>query len=790
MRPSRRRFLQATGLATGALVLDTPVWSATAPPAGTAELTAADLPTGAAPAPVALPHFPSSLHAVVWRNWGLVSPERLARVVGASPRQVRELGHAMGLRPPAEVTPDLERRSAITVIRRNWHLLPYEQLLALLDWTPAQMAFALREDDFLYIKLGRLKPACAPVRFRPSDTATREREAAIAELTTRLSVRSPAPHEPLFDFVRQLSTPPEPPPSAPPQPKLSPRFGYSYFALYGDPLLDPKTDPFPDGYLARLAATGVDGVWLQGVLYQLAPFPWEPRLSAQSDVRLANLARLVERARRQGIGIWLYLNEPRAMPLSFFADHPELKGVTEGDHAAMCTSVAEVRRYLGEAIARISRAVPELAGFFTITASENLTNCWSHHAGGGCPRCAQRSPAAVIAEVNTSIVEGLRQAKSRARLIAWDWGWRDEWAPEAVRALPDESSLMSVSEWSIPIQRGGIETTVGEYSISTIGPGPRARRHWAMARERGLRVIAKIQAGNTWELSAVPYIPALRNVAQHVSNLLAEGVDGLMLGWTLGGYPSPNLEVVAEVASQPPDATRDPVESALRAVAERRFGPRLAPAVVTAWNRCSEAFREFPYHGGLVYNAPMQYGPANLLWERPTGYHASMVGFPYDDLAAWRQVYPADVFIQQFLKVAEGFEAALASLQEALGLHAGQMAPAHRDHAEGELRVIEAAGIHFRSTAHQARFVVARDALEKAASKAEADAWLAAIETVLEAERAAATRLHELQSRDSRLGFEASNQYFYVPGDLLEKGLNCQDLLDRWLPAQRRRWPR
>ena len=77
---------------------------------------------------------------------------------------------------------------------------------------------------------------------------------------------------------------------------------------------------------------------------------------------------------------------------------------------------------------------------------------------------------------------------------------------------------MSVSEWRLPVERGGIKSEVGEYSISAIGPGPRAQRHWQMARERGLETIAKIQAGNTWELSAVPYIPALENVARHGEN--------------------------------------------------------------------------------------------------------------------------------------------------------------------------------------------------------------------------------------------------------------------------------
>ena len=42
-----------------------------------------------------------------------------------------------------------------------------------------------------------------------------------------------------------------------------------------------------------------------------------------------------------------------------------------------------------------------------------------------------------------------------------------------------------------------------------------------------------------------------------------------------------------------------------------------------------------------------------------------------------------------------------------------------------------------------------------------------------------ATRLHALQSADSQIGFEASNQYYYTPHDLVEKCLNA-----RWIVEQ------
>ena len=61
--------------------------------------------------------------------------------------------------------------------------------------------------------------------------------------------------------------------------------GYSYFALCGDPLLDPALDPYPDGLLARLAAAGENAVWLHVELSQLAPVPWS------QDQRIAATAR-------------------------------------------------------------------------------------------------------------------------------------------------------------------------------------------------------------------------------------------------------------------------------------------------------------------------------------------------------------------------------------------------------------------------------------------------------------------------------------------------------------------
>lgn len=729
-----------------------------------------ELPAPSDRAPVALDHFPTPVHAFVWRNWQLVPATRMAAVVEAAPEDIVRMGEAMGLGDPPTISSDIRKRAYISIIRRNWHLLPYSQLTALLDMTERELAFTLREDDFLYVKLGRLKPSCPELRFAPPTPAIREREAEIrGNLERAFPDGAVSTSERLFQFVEDLSSPFQFDGSTAAT-TSNPRFCSSYFALFGDPLSDNAIDPYPDGYLDRLAASGVNGVWMHVVLYRLAPFPWDPALSEGFETRLARLEALAKRAADHGIGIYLYLNEPRAMPAAFFEERSDLRGVTEGEHSALCTSAPEVRDYLVRSVERICRAAPSVRGVFTITASENLTNCWSHHRGHECVRCRERSPAETVADVNAAVSEGIRNSGADVELIAWDWGWRDEWALAAIDGLPDDAALMSVSEWSIPITRGGVDSVIGEYSMSTVGPGPRATKHWTAARQRGLKTIAKIQAGNTWELAAIPYIPALENVAQHASNLRETAIDGMMLGWSLGGYPSPNLEVVAEIVDA---ADSISPREAMMNVATSRYGPNDAAAVVAAWTTCSEALREFPFDGSVVYRAPIQAGPSNLLWASPTGYASTMVGIPYDDLDGWRGRFPVNVFIGQFTKMADGFESALRDLK------ASSESPS--DALLDELNVIEAAAIHYRSVALQARFVELRRRLDAGASKTLVDE----LADVIRRERQLAIRLHAIQTHDSRIGYEASNHYFYVPADLAEKVLNCDYLLAHWIPTLR-----
>ncbi|NUQ64525.1 MAG: hypothetical protein HUU20_18830 [Pirellulales bacterium] len=747
----------------------------------TAACPAADpeLPVGPAPPAEMFAHFPDSMHAFVWRNWHAVEPERIAGALGTSVENVATVAESMGLPPAVPIPPQQRARGQfwMTLLRRNWHLAPSRQIAALLGISETELAEYVRGEDVAnWSILGGFKPQCPPLCYEPPDESARRRAARIKQIVAEeFADELRGPGEPRFAFVRRLSEPlPAAPSASPKEAVFSPRIIGSCLKIVGDPLLDPQLESYPEGLLQRLAAVGVDGVWLFAELAHLAPGGETfPEFGENWQTRLENLRRLIQRCRPFGIGVYLYLNEPRAMPPSFFQQRPALAGTRHGDRICLCTSQPAVRQWLTDATAHLFREAPGLAGVFLISDSENQTHCAWRGAHQGCPRCAAREYADIVAEVNATIAAGAHRVDPDAKVLAWDWGWHGHGdAADVIARLPKSVWLMSVSEWSLPIQRGGVETAVGEYSISAVGPGPRALRHWKAAGAAGLKTAAKVQVNNTWELSSVPYLPVLDLVAEHCRRLTAAGVDGVMLSWTLGGYPSPNLEVAYRFNRKPVPS----VEEVLDAVARNRFGPEGSPHARHAWTALSRAFSEYPYHIATVYTAPVQLGPANLLYPIKTGWRATMTGFPYDHLDAWRGPYPPEIFAAQYEKVADGWLEGLRELEAA----AAKAPPANREEAQTDLSFARAARLHFASVANQTRFIVARDRLADPGHVPAGDVRRGLVEQerkAVEAEIQLAKELYALSHRNSALGFEPFCQYFYLPLDLVEKVVACRWLL-------------
>ena len=833
-------------------------------------------------APIPESHFPSRLHQFVWRNWEIANVDRMAMTVHTTPERLLELGAAMGLPANQPLSDDQLRRLYITVIRQNWHLLPNDQIQALLGWDKEHFEFILKEDDFLSIKLGA-KPACERLVYRPP--TEQEQRAAVH---IREEVRSlfgdvwKESGEPLFQFVSDLSDPRythlrEPDSQAgsdeidfssgwaveaaddqivevaaerlrrylrealgarlhgakdrgvirlalegttgesvrfrveaertqvrlvSPTPEgvlravywlqdqmearggpfiragtfereetWDPRFVYPFFALSGDPLFESQVDPLPDAYLEKLARVGINGVWMHAPLRTLAPSTDFPEFGEGWETRLRNLNSLVERAARYGIRIYLYVNEPRAMKGAFFQRHPDVRGSSSRDTWAMCTSVPKVREWIAGSLEHVAREVPGIGGFFTISMSENHTNCFSHGGAwgtgapnaGDCPRCPKRKSWDVVAELLNAMRDGVRRSNATAQILHWDWGWGDALATELIPRLSKDVFLLSISEWETPLDRG-FPTRVGEYSISVVGPGPRAGRNWEHAREAGLKAAAKVQFNNTWEIAAVPYIPVPQLILEHCENLSRRQLAALMASWTCGGYPSPNL-AVAQAYYWTPRASQKEI---LLQVAATRCGAAGADRLVEAWSRYSRAFQEFPY-GVHMYLIPTHHGPANLLRLDEVEHRPGMLLFPHDAWRVWVGDYPPEIVQRQFTKMAALWAEGLPLLEGVLA----QTPATRRKAVELDLAVARTCWRHFRSVANQVEFYRLRERLKESGR----GAVITRMQEIARDEMKLAREQFVTSRRHSVIAYEASCHYFYRPLDLAEKTLNANRVI-------------
>lgn len=712
-------------------------------------------------------YFPTPWQAVVWRNWGYVPVERIAEALDTSCEQIREAAEDLGLNPNEPVAEAWLKRGFLTIIRNNWHLCTYEQILTLLNISKEALAFILKEDDFMWVKLGEMKPMVEPPKYT---LLTEDELQQTKNIVAILKDRFPAGYgkqDNAFEFVATFNEPlnEERCLSEQLQKTDNLRMIYPYFAL-GDALSDENIDPLPERILKEYAEAGINGIWMQMVLYQLIEFPFEPSLSKGWEKRIESLRKLVAKAKKYGIGIYPYLNEPRAMSDVFFQKYPHLRGEAEGDFYAMCTSTQEVKEYLYQSVRKLFEMVPDLAGFLTITMSENLTNCYSRlfvveRKGSHetvCPRCKHRKPWEVVAEVNNLMAKGAHDANPNAKAISWTWGWADEWAEKVVPLLTEGQIVQCVSEEAMKFCIGGIEGQVLDYTMSMCGPGDKSKNMWKLARENGMQISAKVQMNNTWEMAAVPYIPVFDKVARHIGQLKKEGIQHLHLSWTLGGCPSPNLRLASWLMED---------KGTLKEFLVDWLGEHIAEGVFEAQQKLSNAFSYFPFYINSLYYGPQNFGPMAPFFLEKTGYRASMIGYPYDDIEWWSGIYPPDVYEDEYRQLVGGWREGLADLLA----YEGQ-----NEELDEMILMARAVLCQYESAYHHIQFVNRRDeALERGD-----DSHCAELLRIVREEMETVQTLIDLRLQDSRIGFESSNHYFYTLQDLKEKMINlayCEERL-------------
>ena len=798
-----------------------------------------------------VPHFPTAFQAVIFRCWEMIPAEKIAKVINTTPEIVKTLAFNMGLKEQKNLD-EWVQKGYISILRNVWQILPYEQILELLDWDEERLNYVLKEDDFLNVKLGWFKFDTPKVVYRPLTEAEEETTKNIKKAMecylssieeTAVPFRfydksyKPLPRKVkegveitdewcivnntgekldcIDDFCEELSEKYGVNLSETSDKKIAlytdiesddeeyheimisedeikinascasgilralyylmqlaedsgcvvfekrtykrktvikTRYIYSFSGLYGDVLDVDNSVSFTDDLLKEYAKYGINGVWIQAVLYKLIPFTFDESISHGWKARLDNLRNLVERAKRYGIKVYLYINEPRGMPYAFFDKFPELKGSVYHDGlASLCTSNKKVQEYLENAIKALCREVPDLGGFFNISMSENLTHCYSRSEVTDenlCPVCKNRTKEDVTAEVVTIMANAVKEVNPKMKFFAYSWAWERvltmEQTENLIKKLPDNVILLNVSENWMDYEIAGVKGNVIDYTLSMPGPSEWSKHTWKLARSLNMETAAKVQINNSWECSTAPFLPVYDTVLTHVNNLKKENVSHMMLSWTLGGYPSENIKIASSLFFDDENANEDAYETVLN----NSYG-KYAGIVKKAAKQFSEAFKEYPFSCHSMYYGPQNLGSANLLHKTPSGFTATMTCYPYDDLETWRLGYTEEIFEEQYRKLSEKWEKGLEILEDMPVCEFSDMA------LYGYT--------FFKSSYNQVRFIRIRGN----------DNLRDECVNILKDEINLAKTAYEIMSRNSAVGYEAANHYYVNKTMLAEKIISC-----------------
>lgn len=693
-------------------------------------------------------NFPTKWQAVIFRNYGLVSVDKIAKTLGCDIATVEREAVRLGL---GNITydGDWEKRGYITLIRNNWFLLPYSQILTLLDITEEKLDFYLEKEDFLSVKLGNFKPECDEIYYTPLTEEQIEKTAVIADMVASNLISNGAKP---FDFFAKSNKTDEGIAREIYQGNV--RIIHGYLAPCGDVFAVKNEEYLPENLLQAYQEKGINGVWLHGLLSALSPYPFDENASAGYLERRAELKRAIARCKKYGIKIYLYLNEPRALAEDKFGKYSHLIGRKENGVGTLCLEREETQAYLLNATKDLLADVQDLGGFITITMSENPTHC-NYLPNTNCPICKNIPPEESAAKVNNILMRAIKESGSNAELIANLWGWSPfmEWTEaqtqRGVELLDKDISVMCVSEYDLDIEKGGVQSRIIDYSISNPGPSDITKRTLKKAQETGHKLYAKIQINNSWECSAAPYLPAFDLTYQHLCNLQEIGVDNYMLTWTLGGYPSPVIDLAADFSEKKQAFDLDKWY-------EKRYGG-LAKEVHTAVEYFCKGFQEYPFSIQSLYLSPKTLGVTNFWSLEKEEKGSTMVCFAYDDYQSWITPYPYEIYISQYEKLLKAWGQGCVELEKL---------PSTAEILEMKI-CAKTSYLHFKADYLQTQFSY---------YKMQANAT-AKMQELIKEDIAIAKELLTLISQSALVGFEASNHYFYHQRNVIEKIINLNDLL-------------
>ena len=150
----------------------------------------------------------------------------------------------------------------------------------------------------------------------------------------------------------------------------------------------------------------------------------------------------------------------------------------------------------------------------------------------------------------------------------------------------------------------------------------------------------------------------------------------------------------------------------------------------------------------MLYNSPKTLGPANL-WEiEPEEQTSTMVCYAFDDYENWILPYPHEIYVSQFEKVINLWKEGIAILEKA-----EQTALVCEI-----IRYAKVACCHFTTDLLQTKFAFVKRVGDREQMK-----------KLISEEKQNTIDLLNLFVTDAKIGYEASNHYYYTYPNLIEK---------------------
>jgi len=554
-------------------------------------------------------------------------------------------------------------------------------------------------------------------------------------------------------------------------------------------------DQWPDEYLATLAHYGIDAIYAS-TYHNPNGYP-NPRrdfyLYANQDP--ACVRDIIRRAARYGIDvycpiIWLYTGEPE--------------------------NAAGLRMLVRD----IVRTFPEIRGYVLLNEGFTAPGFpgWDqsvHH---------QRNWIEQWARAIAIVAEECHRINPAIELLAWDYGVDTRPYPDKIdtkRFVIDQypRDVIPLVTWENGkrFELDGEPGYVLDYSISEVGPAEGAAAQIERARQRGLpAVYAKADTWASWTFGTFPYLPFPYQWYERYRMLEKYGIEGVLESWSYGFKPN----FVAELRAWYSWSDAPPLDALLRAIARREFGSGSEAWVLAAWDHFSRAIRHLPDTGSNIGTTVAVAQP--FFFEKPTRPRTRTLENSWHNQALWMQqaginpywpyvfafyllwpdftnqvnvaelyarlswekngpYFTLPVYMKYLLRAADEMEAGLVSYRQA-ALRAPE---SRRYRAFREVLLAEQLQRMLRSDQAMLEFEDLRFRLAQAGVSQQGQ-MLDRMSTILKEEFARTTAARETALRDSRLGYEWEQDYFYTPDTLEEKLKLLRVTLDEQIPAYRK----